>query len=232
MLKRIRENEKYQKFKELWTNEKSHSMIVLGLWLLFFVGVVIFARVSMPSTVNNNSVESTSGTSFDKMNSYSFSAVADNLEINGLVYDDKMEFVLNNHRYYVSDDVYMINGDTATKQEFDLSFLKINAKMLNNLLSGLKGTDNDDYTQYLVPLDRFINLYEIDTEADLSKAMIYNIVVNVYKDDDVINEVVLDLSNYRLFRFNNNTSFIVTIYYYNVNNISDFTEEYEKIIRR
>ena len=56
------------------------------------------------------------------------------------------------------------------------------------------------------------------------------VVVNVYKNKDVIKGVVLDLTNYNIFRFNNNTSFMVTIYYYNINNISDFTKEYEKMV--
>ncbi len=230
MFKRIKESEKYQRFKELWANEKTHSIIVLGFWLVFFVVAVLFVRLNASTTGTNNEANKISGTSFESMNNYSFSTSADNLEVNGFVYDDNMEFILNNKRYYVNDDVYLINGDKAIKQEFDLNFLKINAKMLNNLLGGITGTDKDGYTQYIVPLDRFINLYEIDTEADLSKAMNYNIVVNVYKSDDVIKGVILDLTNYRLFRFNNSAPFIVTTYYYNINNISDFGKEYEKLV--
>lgn len=229
MFKRIRESEKYQKFKELWANERTRSIISLGLWLIFFAVVVLFIRATAPTPTSNDTVN-TAGTNFDKMSNYSFSAISDNLEINGFVYNDKMEFILNNQRYYVNNDVYLISGDKAEKKDFDLSFLKINTKMLNNLLGELKGTEQDGYTKYLVPLDRFINLYEIDTEADLSKAMSYNIVVNVYKDKNVIKGVSLDLTNYNIFRFNNNKSFVVTIYYYNINNISDFTEEYEKMV--
>ena len=229
MFKRIKENEKYQRFKELWADEKAHSIIVLGFWLVFFVGVVLFMRLSAP-VGNQVSDNNFSASNFDKMKNYSFSALADGLEVNGFVYDDKMEFILNNHRYFVSDNVYLINGDKAVIQNFDLSFLKINAKMINNLISGLTGTDVDNYTQYIVPLDRFINLYEIDTDVDLSKAMAYNVIVKVYKNDGVIKGVILDLSNYRLFKFNDNRPFVVTIYYYNVNNISDFTKGYEKLV--
>ena len=61
--------------------------------------------------------------------------------------------------------------------------------------------------------------------------MSYNIVVNVYKNkDNSIKGVILDLTNYRLFRFNDNKSFVVTIYYYNINNVSDFTKGYEKMV--
>lgn len=231
MFKRIKESDKYQRFKELWADEKTHSIIVLGFWLAFFVVAVLFVRLTSTTPVSNYEVkDNVNATTFEEMENYSFSTTADNLEVNGFVYNDNMEFILNNKRYYVSNDVYLINGDKAIKQEFDLNFLKINAKMINNLLGGITGNEQDGYTQYIVPLDRFINLYEIDTEADLSKAMTYNIIVNVYENDGIIKGVILDLTNYRLFRFNNNTPFIVTTYYYNVNNISDFGKGYEKLV--
>ena len=231
MFKKIKENEKYQKFKELWANERTHSIIVLGLWLIFFAVLVLFIRTTAPTPTSNDTINDVVGTNFDKMSNYSFSANSDNVQVNGFVYNDNMEFILNNQRYYVDNDVYLISGDKAEKKDFDLSFLKINAKMLDNLLGELKGTEKDGYTQYLVPLDRFINLYEIDTEADLSKAMSYNILVNVYKNkDDSIKGVILDLTNYRLFRFNDNKPFVVTIYYYNINEVSDFTKGFDKIV--
>jgi len=144
MFKRIKESEKYQRFKELWANEKTHSMMVLALWLVFFIIVVLFVRFSAPTPTSNNTVNSVAGTDFDKISSYSFNAASDNVVVNGVVYNDKMEFILNNQRYYVDNGVYLIDGDKAIKQDFDLSFLKIDVKMLDNLLSGLTGTEKDD----------------------------------------------------------------------------------------
>ena len=229
MFKRIKESEKLQRFKELWNDPKTHSIMVLVFWLVFMAALIVFVRLtSVPNTSPSNNETKT--TSFDSIKNYEFSYVHDSSEVHGSVYDDSIIFVLNSHRYYYNDDVYLINGDTGVKQTLDLDWLKINAKMLNNLLGGLTGTDINDYTQYVVPLDRFINLYEIDTDADLTKAMAYNVLLNVYKKDGEINKVVLDMTNYRIFRFNDNKPYILTLYFYNINEVNDFTKGFDKIV--
>lgn len=229
MFKRIKESEKLQRFKELWNDTKTHSIMVLSFWLIFMAVLIVFVRLTATPSTNTTSNEPLA-TSFESIKNYEFSYVQSTNELNGQVYDDSMLFILNNHRYYYKDDVYLINGDTGVKQDLDLGWLKINAKMLNNLLAGLNGTDINGYTQYVVPLDRFINLYEIDTDADLTKAMTYSVVVNVYKKDDVINKVVLDMTNYRLFRFNDSKPYVVSLYFYNINKINDFTSDFDKIV--
>lgn len=229
MFKRIKESEKLQRFRELWDDPKTHSIMVLVFWLIFMAVLIIFVRLTAVSNVSSNTTV-TKATNFDSIKSYEFSYVQGSNELNGKVYDDSILFILNNHRYYYHDDVYLINGDTGVKQNLDLGWLKINTKMLNNLLGGLTGADINDYTQYVVPLDRFINLYEIDTDADLTKAMTYNILLNVYKKDGEINKVVLDITNYRIFRFNDNKPYVLTLYFYNINEVNDFTKGFDKIV--
>ncbi len=229
MFKRIKESEKLQRFRELWDDPKTHSIMVLVFWLIFMAVLIIFVRLTAVSNVNpsNNQIK---GSSFDSINNYEFSYVQGDSELNGKVYNDSMMFVLNNHRYYYKNDIYLINGDRGVKQDLDLGWLKLNSKMLSNLLSGLNGTEISDYTQYVIPLDRFVNLYEVDTDADLTKAMTYNVLLNVYKKDDVISKVILDMTNYRIFRFNDNKPYILTLYFYNINEVSDFTKGFDKIV--
>ena len=214
MFKRIKGNKTFIKIKELWQNDKTHPFVVLGLWLVFFVIAILFVRgtANHPNANSENNI----GTDFNTIKSYSFSYQYENNEINGNVYNDKIEFILDNHRYYYNENLYLVNGDTLVKQDLNYDILKINSIMLNNLLGKLTGVKNDGFTRYLVPLDRFINLFEIDTDADLSLAMNYNIVVDVYKKDNIINKVVLDLTNYRIFRFNNINIilFIMFLYFF------------------
>ncbi len=228
MFKRIRENEKYQKIKELWQNPKTHDIIVLTFWLIFIVALIFFLRLSAPTVTDSK--KETSNSNFENMYSYEFSYSDNKQEIYGQAYDDKQEFIWNNKRYYYDKNVYQINGNEAIKQDLDLDILKITPKMLNNLLSHLEGTNNDNYTRYLVPLDRFINLYEIDTDADLTTAMTYNVIADIYKKDNVVNKIVLDLTNYNIFRFKNNQTKVITIYFYNINKVNDFTNEFAKIV--
>ncbi len=229
MFKRIRENEKYQKIKELWQNPKTHSIIVLIFWFIFIALVILFLRLSAP-TPNTSSKPLPTSDNFENIYSYEFSYYDNHTIVHGQAYNDKQEFILGNNRYYYDENIYQINGDNVIKQNLDLGNLKITPKMLNNLLGKLTGTEQAEYTRYLVPLDRFINLYEIDTDADLTKAMTYNIIVDVYKKNKAISKIVLDLTNYHIFRFNNNIKENITIYFYNINKVTDFTNEFTKIV--
>lgn len=229
MFKRIRESDWYIKFKELWANPKTHAMIVLAFWLIFMVVAIVLVRVTTNTSVPTQKIEKVA-TSFASVQNYDFTYKTNDLEINGSYYDDATIFYLNNKRYYAKDNVYLIDDKVQKLDNFDLSVLKLNSKVLNNLVSGITPAENNDFKQYIVPLDRFINLYELDTDMDLSKAATYNITVSVYTKDKAINKVILDLSSYYTLKTGTNVSYPVTINYYNVNNVSDFAKGYDKLV--
>ena len=226
MFKKIKENEKVQKIRELWKNPKTHDVAVLVFWLIFITVVIVFMRMSTPNTTTNYE---TNLNSFSNIRSYDFRCKTNDLEVNGKAYNDALVFYLNNKQYYYKNKVYLID-DEIKVEDYDLGVLKINSKFLNNLVSGIVPTGNDNFKQYLVPLDRFINLYDYDTDLDLSKAATYNIVVSVYFKDDIINKVILDLSSYYTLKSGKEINYPVTIYYYNLNNVSDFTKGYDKVV--
>ena len=229
MFKRIRESERYIKLKELWTNPKTHAMMVLAFWLIFMVVAIVLVRVMSHTSVSTSKVENVA-TSFANITGYDFTYKTNNEEINGSYYDGAIIFYLNNKRYYYKDNVYLIDDEVQKVEGFDLNVLKLNSKLLNNLVSGITPALNDNFKQYIVPLDRFINLYEVDTDMDLSQAATYNVVVSVYTNNKVINKVVLDSSSYYTMKTGASASYPVTINYYNVNNVSDFTSGYDELI--
>ena len=228
MFKKIKENEKVQKIIELWKNPKTHDLIVLAFWLIFIFIVIIFARSVASPNVKNVDVKAYTN-SFEYINNYDFTYESLDYKVHGSYYDDKLVFYLDNKRYYYHENTYLIGKEATLVPNYDLGILKINPKMLNNLVGGITPSENGEFKQYSVPLDRFINLYEIDTDVDLSKAATYNVVIKVYLVDNEISKVILDLSNYYLMKGNliNNP---VTIYYYNVNNIRDFSKGYDKLL--
>lgn len=223
MFKRIRESEKYKKLKEMWKNPKTHSLIVLGFWLVFMLVVILVVR-----TTAGSSPAPKQTTTDAVVNSYEFSYIKDDSIINGQAYNDSLNFYINNQHYYYNKNTYLIEGVSKTKIDFDLNILKITPKLLKNLTSNITPTKTNDISQYLVPLDRFVNLYEIDTNLDLTKLMTYNIIVNIHTKDNLMDQVTLDLTNY-MKQKGIDTNYIVAIYYYNINNVSDFTKGYDKI---
>ncbi len=222
MFKRIKEDERYKKFKELRSNPKTKAIIDLGIWFVFGFIIILFLRMSAPPT-------STNDVSIKKeIRNYEYTYYNDVLVINGQAFDDKLSFNVNNSKYYYDGKaVYLIKDSSFTLQpSFDLSLLKINLKMINNLTDNLTPTVLEDSKQYLVPLTNFINLYEIDTDIDLTLAMQYNIVIRKYEKDGNVYMIKLDLGNYYKIKGISNPG-ILTINLYNLNNVSDFTKGYE-----
>ncbi len=221
---------KWEIFKELWNNPKTHAIIVLGLWFLFIGAVILFLKISSiasSSTENNQTVQTDPLTSFNEMQSYEFNYTASDLSLNGLVYDDKYLLYLDNQKYYKNNTLYKI-GETIENSD-EPEILKLNNQMLYNLIKDINPITNEEYDSYLVPLISFINTYENTTVTDYNLSN-YNVVINVYQKDDVINKVVIDLTNYYNYKGISTESYILTINYYNINNISDFTEEYDEMI--
>ena len=229
MFKKIKENEKLNKLKEYWHNPKTHDIIMLCFWLLFIVVVILFLKIST-SVPKTPTQEITKYNTFEKIQNYDFTYKMDNKVIQGEAYNDKLLFYLNNNRYYYKDHVYLIDDIAIIDPNFDLDILKINPKMLNSLTENITPKKADNFNQYIVPLDKFINLYEESTTLDLSAASNYNIIINVYYKNDEINKIILDLSNYYNLKNNTQNIHLLTINYYNINNVSNFTKGYDKII--
>lgn len=228
MFKKIKENPYYQKFKEMRADPKLRPITSLILWFIFFVIVILFARGLTSTRANLESTE-TQKTALSDSN-YEFTYSNNSGVIFGQTYDDKLEFMYGGNRYYYNGEtVYLIQNQQATiMPAFDLNVLKINSKMINNLISNLNYNMDGEAKQYLVPLSNFLNLYEVDVEADLSLANQYNIVINVYENENGIYMYKLDLTNYYNYRGLNNDG-ILTIDIYN-SEVNDFTKYYDELV--
>lgn len=218
MFKKIKENPYYIKFKEMRADPKLKPITSLILWFIFIVIVVIFIK----SSYSNEPIKKEN---INSISNYEFTYKNNNLTIFGNSYDGKMEFILNGNRYYYDlENVYLIsNKEVTLVSNFDLNVLKITPKFIENLTVNLSYSLNGEAKVYTVPLYRFLNLYEVDVEVDLSIANQYNILVSVY--DDMYE---IDLTNYYNFRGLNNDG-ILTIDLYE-SNIGDFTKYYDKLV--
>lgn len=228
MFKKIKENPYYQKFKEMRADPKLRPITSLILWFIFFVIVILFARGLTSTRANLESTETQKTTLSDS--NYEFTYSNNSGVIFGQTYDDKLEFMYGGNRYYYNGEtVYLIQNQQATiMPAFDLNVLKINSKMINNLIGNLTYNMDGEAKQYLVPLSNFLNLYEVDVEADLSLANQYNIVINVYENENGIYMYKLDLTNYYNYRGLNNDG-ILTIDIYN-SEVNDFTKYYDELV--
>ncbi len=220
-----RMKEAFKNLRELYKNPNTHDKASLILWLIFIVILIVVLRVS--SSSENISVEKEKK---QIINSYEFTYNFENINISGLYYEEKILFYLNNNKYYNNDKTYIISGDEIKEIEnFDLKALKISYEFISKAIENLTSTKEDNYSVYLVPLDTFISLYDEDVGEDISNAKNYNIIIKIKENNDLISYVAIDMSNYYIYK-GMNVSYPVTIYFYNINNISDFTSEYENKI--
>ncbi len=220
-----RMKEAFKNLRELYKNPNTHDKASLILWLIFIVILIVVLRVS--SSSENISVEKEKK---QIINSYEFTYNFENINISGLYYEEKILFYLNNNKYYNNDKTYIISGDEIKEIEnFDLKALKISYEFISKAIENLTSTKEDNYSVYLVPLDTFISLYDEDVGEDISNAKNYNIIIKIKENNDLISSVAIDMSNYYIYK-GMNVSYPVTIYFYNINNISDFTSEYENKI--
>lgn len=226
MFKKIKESEGYNKYKELKANPQTRAAMSLGLWLLFFIIIIIFTRgIETSNTkVTKNSVSV-------RTNNYEYTYQNNDITVFGDFYNNKQIFtILNNKYYYNGENVYKVNSNVLELiKDFDLSILKITPEFIEELTSNLNFTEVGDAKQYLVPLVNFINLYEVDTAVDLSLASNYNVIIQKYYKDNNLYKIEVDLSNY--YKINNlKDSGKLIINLYNVNKLNDFTLEYDRML--
>lgn len=225
------EKTKFETLKELWKNPKTHNIIVLIFWFIFIGGVILFFKISSAFSTNDSTNQTTETVdpleNYNEMTSYEFTYIANNLSLNGISYEDKYLLYLDNQKYYKSDSLYKIGENIEISEEPEI--LKLNNTMIYNLIKDITAITNAEYDSYLVPLISFINTYEGITVEDYSLTA-YNIIINVYTEDEVVNKITVDLTSYYNYKEINIDSYILTINYYNINNISDFTQEYDEMI--
>ncbi len=228
MFKKIKENPYYKKFKEMRADPKLRPITTLILWFIFMAVVVVFVR-SMYSTDYTVQTEQEVN-EVEAIQNYEFTYTNDTLTVFGECYDGNLIFIVNGGKYYYNGtNVYLVQNQSATLVEgFDLNILKITPSMINSLTENLTYQEYGTYKQYWVPLANFLNLYETDVDVDLTETIQYNIIINVYEDDDGIYMYKLDLSNYYNYRELTDGG-ILTIDIYD-REIDDFTEYYDELI--
>ena len=97
--------------------------------------------------------------------------------------------------------------------------------MIYNLIKDVTPVETDNTMQYNVPVITFMQAYENTVNLENS----YNITITLTKKDDKINKATIDLTNYDKAKgiINN---YILTISYYNIDKINNFTNEYDELI--
>ena len=218
MFKKIKENPYYKKFKEMRADPKLRPVTSLIFWFIFIIFVLIFTK----STISSSPKVST----FKTTSNYEYTYKDDDKTIFGRAYNDKQEFIMDGKHYYYNGKVYLVDDGLTCIDNFDIGVLKITPELIDKLIYNTSYITIDDYKQYAVLLSNFINLYEFDTDVDLSLASQYNIIIHVFEKNNKIYKYKLDLGNYYRLRGLKDSG-ILTINIYNTG--EDFGKYFESL---
>lgn len=155
----IKNNNKKEKksFTELWKDKRERAKIELILYGVFFVGVILFARV-FGSSVNNTNNDSTDNSTFlsliddnyeynivvnmnDNIYEYYGKVLGNNSTINVKVLDSVKFYYLKSDKYYVlEDENYILVNEEEVYPYIDRRYFSV-----NNIINYIKiGTKEDN----------------------------------------------------------------------------------------
>lgn len=211
-------NKKRLSLKERWKDKRERAKIELMLYGIFFLIIIIFARISNSMSNNipkeeDNKIfisEITDNYSYDiditiDNDNYKYygKVLGHNMNIHKVVDTEDEYFYKMNNKYYILDDNgnYILTNDKEIFSYIDYRYLDI-----NTIKEYIKmGTLNN-------------NIYTIKV-SDILLNNNSNDVITITVDD-INKELVIDYTN--LFKVNNNNLYkeLVRIKYSNINSIS------------
>ena len=211
-------NKKKLSLKERWKDKRERAKIELMLYGIFFLIIIIFARISNSMSNNipkeeDNKIfisEITDNYSYDiditiDNDNYKYygKVLGHNMNIHKVVDTEDEYFYKMNNKYYILDDNgnYILTNDKEIFSYIDYRYLDI-----NTIKEYIKmGTLNS-------------NIYTIKV-SDILLNNNSNDVITITVDD-INKELIIDYTN--LFKVNNNSLYkeLVRIKYSNINSIS------------
>ncbi len=180
-------------FKDIWSNKRYRSLIILGIYFVFFVFVFIYINIqNAPKPVKVIDAMSY----YESMDNYNFAidlvdkSDDSNINIVGKCYDGKEFFDIDGSSYYVvSDKVYDSNYDVS-----DVKLNYLNPSYILGIIdisTKVSETDNmvDNYkeTTYSVKKDDYVKFYDLDYFNDQDE-----VILSIRKKDNKVIGVSID----------------------------------------
>ena len=199
---KISENETFIFIKKLWDNKRWRSILLLGLYFVFFFLIIVALRDSYnDQNVLVDTPEKTINLSdiikkhYDNLNKYSYTiSINDKKIIEGNIQDTFNSFYYNNRSYtIILDNIYLENNNDLKKVDINKNskvIVPIELLMPNKIL---------DYIINLNPIyeegkDNYKLIYEIlNNYFNIENDYKFNVTIS---GDDNIREISLDLSEY------------------------------------
>lgn len=166
--------------KTIWKSDRYRSLVILGIYFIFFATIIIIAKTATPS--NSKPVEHVNLIDkFKNMDEYSFEIKINDDLIDGEFSYSYIKFNYNNMTYEYSNNILVPNN---FKYEEVLDY--INTKTIYDLIldkeiySKIEYSDNSSSRTYKVD-DTYITLYENNEIYKIDVKINNNIYEITYK---------------------------------------------------
>lgn len=226
-MKKIKENMYIQKFIELWNIPRYRSLLILGLYIIFFTVVIASVRSKNSSIDYTSNKKMSIIQNFEQMNNYQVKVTIQNEPDRTLisrVYNNRQIITYNNKNYYYDGSKLYEKLDSYIETESMLEFdiWRFTPLFIKNLIDKGKLDSKTEYANgiiannYVVSIDNFIKDYSNDEPENNE-----NISITTYQDKEQIIKVELDLTHiYRMQEFSNSSDYKVILEYSLIGEIS------------
>lgn len=211
---------KFDEVKEFISNPRYRALVKLGLFLLFFIFIAVICRVySSPNTNVVKDEQKTPLVKFSEMRNYEFNInyqVNDSItNIDGKTFRTDTCLTINDINYYINDNIYQIKDDFFILTSLDNKYLVKTNQIEQYINRGTLISKSEDYqsntimTKYSIPVN------------DLENQDIKELYITLYEKEKTIYKVDLQYID------NLDISSLVSITYFNVGEVTNFTTMFD-----
>lgn len=222
----------FKRIREYWKIPRYRALIKLGLYIFFFVIVLLYIRImNLLSTRVESTPEVNAMVTFATMDNYEYyyeiNSGISSYTISGIRYGNQDNFRIGNDSFYVENNViYSVDGLKDITNIIPIDLVLLRPERMYQFLQSSTDANKIEYQNgeskvtYIIPVTEFniIFLQEIDlSNTDVVEVTTYEKNHQIYK---------LDLNIYNLMKLLDPTleSYSIQITYDNINNIKSVEE--------
>lgn len=219
----------FKKLHEYWQIPRYRSLITLGLYLLFFATIILYANIMNGISDNKEEKYIDPLTIFKNMNNYEYNyeinISSDELSsytISGIRYQEQDNFQIMNSNFYIRDNIiYSLDSTKDITDMIKIDLLLIRPNYIYEFLNRSTSKNKIEYQSgeekviYKVPVKNF----NVAFLQSIDESNIEEVEITTYEKNNQIYQIDLNIYNLMKLVDSNINSYTIKINYSNINNI-------------
>lgn len=222
---------KWQKIKKAWKEPKTHALMSLGLYAIFFTSIFLVVKIRelmLEAKYDKPNMEYEEIEVIDEYKDldnyeYKYTIIKNNdtYILTGTVYEEKEKFKIegNNKIYYLNTESEINTQEyIELENKLNINLINLAPKYLYNYIKSSKLIDSTEYKDstkkeiYEIAIKNLKDLFKINVEESQSTG-----TLTILSDNDYINSIEMSFINNEYFK-----NYKIIIEYSNIENVRDF----------